>query len=102
MRAIAPFDETEEDEQPNMDDLNKTFRTRFITIWLLMNSVLGEFLQYTFLVCILIEFVFNSSHDYSTWSWSSIRLFPRYSLDHIWSCSCSILRTCLVFVRRIW
>lgn len=42
MRAVAPFDDTEEIELPNMDDLNKTFRTRFITIWLLMNSVLGK------------------------------------------------------------
>lgn len=40
MRAVAHFDETEEVETPSMDDLNKTFRTRFLTIWLLMNAIL--------------------------------------------------------------
>ncbi|KAL8281055.1 hypothetical protein RQP46_006413 [Phenoliferia psychrophenolica] len=41
IRAIAPFDEHEEVEAPSMDDLNKTFRTRFICAWLLMNAVLA-------------------------------------------------------------
>ena len=40
MRAVAHHDETEEIETPSMDDLNKTFRTRFLTIWLLMNAIL--------------------------------------------------------------
>lgn len=41
MRAVAPFDETEEVEPPTPDDINKTFRTRFISIWLLMNGILA-------------------------------------------------------------
>lgn len=41
MRAVAPFDETEEVEKPTPDDQNKTFRTRFICAWLLMNTILG-------------------------------------------------------------
>lgn len=41
LRAVEPFDEVEEREEPTMDDRNKTFRTRFICVWLLMNALLG-------------------------------------------------------------
>lgn len=41
MRAVAHFDEKEEIEAPTQDDRNKTFRTRFLTIWLAMNGVLS-------------------------------------------------------------
>lgn len=41
LRAVEAFDETEEVEEPTMDDRNKTFRTRFICVWLLMNAILG-------------------------------------------------------------
>lgn len=41
LRAVEAFDEQEEVEEPTMDDRNKTFRTRFICVWLLMNAVLG-------------------------------------------------------------
>ncbi|ORY64638.1 chitin synthase-domain-containing protein [Leucosporidium creatinivorum] len=41
LRAVEAFDETEEVEEPTMDDRNKTFRTRFICVWLLMNAILA-------------------------------------------------------------
>ncbi|KAI5480781.1 chitin synthase, glycosyltransferase family 2 protein [Pseudohyphozyma bogoriensis] len=41
LRAVAPFDDVEEVEKPNMDDQNKTFRTRFICFWLLCNTILA-------------------------------------------------------------
>ncbi|KAH9811369.1 family 2 glycosyltransferase [Melampsora americana] len=41
LRAVQPFKDNSEPEKPNSDDQNKTFRTRFITIWLLTNSVLA-------------------------------------------------------------
>ncbi|PLW31854.1 hypothetical protein PCANC_17200 [Puccinia coronata f. sp. avenae] len=40
LRAVQPFTVTEEDERPTEDDQNKTFRTRFIAVWLLMNTIL--------------------------------------------------------------
>jgi hypothetical protein len=39
LRAVEPFVEEEEVVKPTMDDRNKTFRTRFICVWLLMNAV---------------------------------------------------------------
>lgn len=41
MRAVTQFDETQEIEKPTIDDLNKTFRTRFLTTWLGINGVLA-------------------------------------------------------------
>jgi len=40
LRAVQPFQVVEENERPTEDDQNKTFRTRFITVWLLMNVIL--------------------------------------------------------------
>lgn len=41
LRAVEPFQEEEEIEKPSMDDRNKTFRTRFICVWLFMNGALA-------------------------------------------------------------
>lgn len=41
MRAVEPFVEEEEVVTPTGDDRNKTFRTRFICVWLLMNAILA-------------------------------------------------------------
>ncbi|KAK4056773.1 hypothetical protein OIO90_002325 [Microbotryomycetes sp. JL221] len=41
LRAVEPVIEKEEREEPTLDDRNKTFRTRFICVWLLTNSILG-------------------------------------------------------------
>ncbi|KAH8925253.1 glycosyltransferase family 2 protein [Atractiella rhizophila] len=41
LRAIAPFKEEETIEEPNIDDQNKTFRTRLISVWLFTNTILG-------------------------------------------------------------
>ncbi|MBW0494345.1 hypothetical protein O181_034060 [Austropuccinia psidii MF-1] len=41
MRAVQPFNLTEENEKPTEDDQNKTFRTRFICTWLMMNGLLA-------------------------------------------------------------
>lgn len=41
LRAVEPFEEEEEIEKPSMDDRNKTFRTRFICVWLFMNGALA-------------------------------------------------------------
>ncbi|GAA5868205.1 hypothetical protein JCM3774_000599 [Rhodotorula dairenensis] len=41
LRAVEPFVEEEEIVTPTMDDRNKTFRTRFICVWLLMNAILA-------------------------------------------------------------
>lgn len=43
LRAVAPFEEEEESDGPTLDDQNKTFRTRFVTIWLAMNAAVGAF-----------------------------------------------------------
>lgn len=40
LRAVQPFKVTDENERPTEDDQNKTFRTRFITVWLMMNTAL--------------------------------------------------------------
>lgn len=40
LRAVQPFKESGEVETPTEDDQNKTFRTRFICIWLMMNVIL--------------------------------------------------------------
>ncbi|KAH9458754.1 hypothetical protein MJO28_010092 [Puccinia striiformis f. sp. tritici] len=40
LRAVQPFTTSEEIEKPTEDDSNKTFRTRFICIWLIMNVIL--------------------------------------------------------------
>lgn len=39
-RAMKPVVVTEVVEKPTMDDENKTFRTRLVTIWLLTNGAL--------------------------------------------------------------
>ncbi|BGP48579.1 hypothetical protein JCM10450v2_004455 [Rhodotorula kratochvilovae] len=41
LRAVEAFEEEEEVVTPTGDDRNKTFRTRFICVWLLMNAVLA-------------------------------------------------------------
>ncbi|GAA5897829.1 hypothetical protein JCM8208_003169 [Rhodotorula glutinis] len=41
LRAVETFVEEEEITTPTGDDRNKTFRTRFICVWLLMNAVLA-------------------------------------------------------------
>ncbi|GAA5862671.1 hypothetical protein JCM8547_003508 [Rhodosporidiobolus lusitaniae] len=41
LRAVEPFVPEEEVVVPTMDDRNKTFRTRFICVWLLLNAVLA-------------------------------------------------------------
>ncbi|KPV74975.1 glycosyltransferase family 2 protein [Rhodotorula graminis WP1] len=41
LRAVETFVEEEEVTTPTGDDRNKTFRTRFICVWLLMNAVLA-------------------------------------------------------------
>ncbi|CEQ39616.1 SPOSA6832_01176 [Sporobolomyces salmonicolor] len=41
LRAVEPFEEEAEIDRPTMDDRNKTFRTRFICVWLLMNATLA-------------------------------------------------------------
>ncbi|KAJ8294291.1 Chitin synthase 1 [Rhodotorula toruloides] len=41
LRAVEPFVEEEEVVTPTMDDRNKTFRTRFICVWLFMNACLA-------------------------------------------------------------
>ncbi|KAM0791469.1 hypothetical protein ACM66B_005922 [Microbotryomycetes sp. NB124-2] len=41
LRAVEPVVEKEERESPTLDDRNKTFRTRFICVWLLTNCVLA-------------------------------------------------------------
>lgn len=40
MRAVSPFDTTEEEDKPTADDDNRTFRTRLVVLWLLVNAVL--------------------------------------------------------------
>ncbi|WAR58672.1 hypothetical protein PtB15_10B10 [Puccinia triticina] len=40
LRAVQPFNVSEEPEAPTEDDQNKTFRTRFIAVWLIMNAIL--------------------------------------------------------------
>ncbi|KAG8907052.1 Chitin synthase, class 2 [Tulasnella sp. 403] len=39
-RAIAPLVKKESNEKPNMDDQNKTFRTRLVAFWMFSNAVL--------------------------------------------------------------
>ncbi|GAA5981736.1 hypothetical protein JCM11641_004230 [Rhodosporidiobolus odoratus] len=41
LRAVEPFEEEEEINTPTSEDTNKTFRTRFICLWLLMNAILA-------------------------------------------------------------
>jgi len=41
VRAVAPFKNVEQVEVPTMDDENKTFRTRFISVWLFANVILS-------------------------------------------------------------
>lgn len=41
LRAVEAFEEEEEVVTPTGDDRNKTFRTRFICVWLLMNAILA-------------------------------------------------------------
>ncbi|EFP76086.2 uncharacterized protein PGTG_02527 [Puccinia graminis f. sp. tritici CRL 75-36-700-3] len=41
IRAVQPFKVSEEPEVPTEDDQNKTFRTRFISVWLIMNFILA-------------------------------------------------------------
>ncbi|GAA6028478.1 hypothetical protein JCM8097_007048 [Rhodosporidiobolus ruineniae] len=41
LRAVEPFVPEEEVVVPTGDDRNKTFRTRFICVWLLMNAILA-------------------------------------------------------------
>jgi chitin synthase len=40
-RAIKPIDKHEEPEKPTMDDSNRTFRTRLLTVWLFTNAMLS-------------------------------------------------------------
>jgi len=40
-RAITKIDKKEVPEKPNMDDENKTFRTRLVAIWMLSNVTLS-------------------------------------------------------------
>ncbi|KAM0753153.1 chitin synthase [Meredithblackwellia eburnea MCA 4105] len=41
IRAITPEEEEEEVVKPTLEDLDKTFRTRFICAWLFMNAILA-------------------------------------------------------------
>jgi len=40
LRAVAPFSEPEAEEKPTIDDANRTFRTRLVVIWLVLNASL--------------------------------------------------------------
>jgi len=40
-RTKQPFIEEDEIEKPSPDDQNKTFRTRLVSVWLFMNTMLG-------------------------------------------------------------
>lgn len=40
-RAITKIETKEEIEKPTMDDQNKTFRTRWVTVWILCNAALA-------------------------------------------------------------
>jgi len=40
-RAVAKLDKKEEVEKPNMDDENRTFRTRLVAMWMLSNAALA-------------------------------------------------------------
>jgi chitin synthase len=40
-RAITKIVQKEVPEKPNMDDQNKTFRTRLVAIWMLTNATLA-------------------------------------------------------------
>jgi chitin synthase len=39
-RAVTKLEVKEEVEKPTMDDQNKTFRTRFVALWMLTNAIL--------------------------------------------------------------
>ncbi|KAK9894719.1 glycosyltransferase family 2 protein [Cystobasidium minutum MCA 4210] len=40
MRAVSAFEKEEEKEMPTIDDANRTFRTRLVVTWLLVNAIL--------------------------------------------------------------
>ena len=40
-RAITKINQKEVPEKPNLDDQNKTFRTRLVSIWMLTNATLA-------------------------------------------------------------
>jgi hypothetical protein len=44
-RAMTPFKEDNTPEKPNLDDQNRTFRTRFVGVWLLSNAILAISIQ---------------------------------------------------------
>lgn len=43
-RAVMPYKEDTTPEKPNMDDQNRTFRTRLVGVWLLTNAALSIFI----------------------------------------------------------
>ncbi|KIR34715.1 chitin synthase [Cryptococcus deuterogattii MMRL2647] len=44
-RAVAPYKPEEAEEKPNLDDQNRTFRTRLVVVWLLSNAALAISIQ---------------------------------------------------------
>ena len=44
-RAVTKLVVKEEIEKPTMDDQNKTFRTRLVSVWMLTNAVLAVSIQ---------------------------------------------------------
>lgn len=81
MRAVAHFEEVEEVELPSMDDQNKTFRTRFIVIWLLMNSLLGTCPSH-YPLYYSLTFVVRSTYDRTIRTCRPDALLPSDPLDH--------------------